>query len=390
MIKIAKRKAEAELAAGNGASPSASVDKTGSPKTGNPAKRIKTQPPKQTKEEKKAYAAKVAESYKQRLEPYARYTFDESSGVVSKKYSQVGKPGILSSDRLPLSVSWQGGSGGESKFSSFPALIARSMSRGKFLQPTPVQMKCWSALYSGTSSLGGSSRDILVLAPTGSGKTLAFLLPLAVQVEDQLTRLGKEHRDTNRQEFSCAPLGMVLAPTRELAQQIEVASRVIRLKVDRAGSSSRDKSKTRSDTSAMHTVCVYGGADIVKQAQLLTSGGAEDIKHSGNSTSARPGDWACSQCQAHVFASKATCFTCGAPKPEADTPQLQPLPGSHSRQLDLVVGTPGRMLDLLRHGMGSRVMLVKIITKWPVVAFRTRAADAFHCNLCAFACLVHI
>jgi superfamily II DNA/RNA helicase len=48
-------------------------------------------------------------------------------------------------------------------------------------------------------------RDIAARAPTGSGKTLAFGLPLLVRVEDARPR---------------RPLGLVLAPTRELAEQI--------------------------------------------------------------------------------------------------------------------------------------------------------------------------
>ena len=31
----------------------------------------------------------------------------------------------------------------------------------------------------------------------------------------------------------------------------------------------------------------------------------------------RPGDWTCLQCGANVFASKSSCFKCGAPKPGA-------------------------------------------------------------------------
>jgi superfamily II DNA/RNA helicase len=50
-----------------------------------------------------------------------------------------------------------------------------------------------------------AGRDIAARAPTGSGKTLAFGLPLLMRVEGALPR---------------RPLGLVLAPTRELAEQI--------------------------------------------------------------------------------------------------------------------------------------------------------------------------
>ncbi len=50
-----------------------------------------------------------------------------------------------------------------------------------------------------------AGRDIAARAPTGSGKTLAFGLPLLMHVEDARPR---------------HPRGLVLAPTRELAEQI--------------------------------------------------------------------------------------------------------------------------------------------------------------------------
>src|SRR3712207_5995842 len=53
-----------------------------------------------------------------------------------------------------------------------------------------------------------AGRDVLGKAATGSGKTLAFGLPL-------LARLGADVRQGRR-----APRGLVLVPTRELAQQV--------------------------------------------------------------------------------------------------------------------------------------------------------------------------
>ena len=63
--------------------------------------------------------------------------------------------------------------------------------------PTRAQAMGWPSIARGESTL--------LLAPTGSGKTLAFAVPLAATVEH------------------CAPKkpqGLILAPTRELAQQI--------------------------------------------------------------------------------------------------------------------------------------------------------------------------
>src|ERR1700733_14460850 len=50
-----------------------------------------------------------------------------------------------------------------------------------------------------------SGRDVFGQAPTGSGKTLAFALPM-------LARITGRHRPGS-------PSGLVLVPTRELAQQ---------------------------------------------------------------------------------------------------------------------------------------------------------------------------
>ncbi|KAF2832303.1 P-loop containing nucleoside triphosphate hydrolase protein [Ophiobolus disseminans] len=60
-------------------------------------------------------------------------------------------------------------------------------------------------------------RDLIGVAVTGSGKTASFVLPLLVYIS-QLPPLGP----TNRAD---GPYAIVLAPTRELAQQIEVETR---------------------------------------------------------------------------------------------------------------------------------------------------------------------
>jgi ATP-dependent RNA helicase RhlE len=72
----------------------------------------------------------------------------------------------------------------------------------QYVIPTPIQAQTIPAALAG--------RDILGCAQTGTGKTAAFALPI-------LNRLGDRHRKAapNR------PLVLVLAPTRELAIQIE-------------------------------------------------------------------------------------------------------------------------------------------------------------------------
>jgi len=42
---------------------------------------------------------------------------------------------------------------------------------------------------------------------------------------------------------------------------------------------------------------------------------SEETKPYARVIKMRPGDWTCPACQAHVFASRTTCFKCRAPKP---------------------------------------------------------------------------
>jgi len=80
--------------------------------------------------------------------------------------------------------------------------ILRGVSAAGFVEPRPVQVDTIPAALAG--------RDVLGLAQTGTGKTAAFALPL-------LQRLSRERRR--------GPRALVLAPTRELATQIDAEIR---------------------------------------------------------------------------------------------------------------------------------------------------------------------
>jgi ATP-dependent RNA helicase DeaD len=88
---------------------------------------------------------------------------------------------------------------------SHPALD-RALSERGYAEPTPVQ----AAVLEVEPNEDGSGRDLLVSAQTGSGKTVAFGLALAS------TLLGDAEKFT---DFG-NPLALVIAPTRELAQQV--------------------------------------------------------------------------------------------------------------------------------------------------------------------------
>jgi len=74
-----------------------------------------------------------------------------------------------------------------------------------------------SAIQRAAIPIALQCRDLIGVAVTGSGKTAAFILPLLVYIS-QLPPLSVANRHDG-------PYALVLAPTRELAQQIEVEAR---------------------------------------------------------------------------------------------------------------------------------------------------------------------
>jgi ATP-dependent RNA helicase DDX46/PRP5 len=61
-----------------------------------------------------------------------------------------------------------------------------------------------------------SGRDVIGIAETGSGKTLAYLLPMFRHILSQPPLQDGE-----------GPIGLVMAPTRELATQIFNEAKVV-------------------------------------------------------------------------------------------------------------------------------------------------------------------
>jgi ATP-dependent RNA helicase RhlE len=84
--------------------------------------------------------------------------------------------------------------------------ILRALKGENYSQPTPIQSKAIPALLAG--------RDLLGIAQTGTGKTAAFGLPL-------LQKLSIGHVPPRPREAK----SLILAPTRELALQIEQSLR---------------------------------------------------------------------------------------------------------------------------------------------------------------------
>ncbi|XP_037816830.1 probable ATP-dependent RNA helicase DDX23 [Lucilia sericata] len=92
------------------------------------------------------------------------------------------------------------------KESGFPKEILDIIDRVGYKEPTPIQRQA--------IPIGLQNRDIIGVAETGSGKTLAFLIPLLswIQSLPKIERL---------EDVDQGPYAIIMAPTRELAQQIE-------------------------------------------------------------------------------------------------------------------------------------------------------------------------
>ena len=84
----------------------------------------------------------------------------------------------------------------------FPADIMAAVKAAGFEAPTPIQAATWPLVMGGNNVIG--------IAKTGSGKTLAFLFPAIVHIRAQ--------PPVSRGD---GPIALIVAPTRELAIQIE-------------------------------------------------------------------------------------------------------------------------------------------------------------------------
>ncbi|XP_029920192.1 probable ATP-dependent RNA helicase DDX5 [Myripristis murdjan] len=118
---------------------------------------------------------------------------------------------------------------------TFPSYVMDVIVKQNWTEPTPIQSQGWPLALSG--------KDMVGIAQTGSGKTLAYLLPAIVHIQHQPFL---EHGD--------GPICLVLAPTRELAQQVQQVAAEY-------GRASRLKS-----------TCIYGGAPKGPQIRDLERG----------------------------------------------------------------------------------------------------------------------
>ena len=117
----------------------------------------------------------------------------------------------------------------------FPKYVMDEVKAQGFAAPTAIQSQGWPMALSG--------RDVVGIAETGSGKTLTYCLPGIVHINAQPLLAPGD-----------GPIVLVLAPTRELAVQIQQ-------EMTKFGKSSR-----------IRNTCVYGGVPKGSQIRDLAKG----------------------------------------------------------------------------------------------------------------------
>ncbi|KAM0789738.1 ATP-dependent RNA helicase dbp2 [Microbotryomycetes sp. NB124-2] len=118
---------------------------------------------------------------------------------------------------------------------NFPSYIQDEIKRAGFQAPSPIQMQAWPMALSG--------RDLVAISATGSGKTISFALPAMIHINAQPLLAPGD-----------GPIVLILAPTRELAVQIQQ-------ECTKFGASSR-----------IRNTCVYGGVPKGGQIRDLQRG----------------------------------------------------------------------------------------------------------------------
>lgn len=118
---------------------------------------------------------------------------------------------------------------------NFPDHIMTTIREQGWEEPTGIQAQGWPIALSG--------RDMVGIASTGSGKTLAYILPAAVHIVHQ-----------PRIQRGDGPIALILAPTRELAQQIQSVAQAY------------------SARGFIRNTCLFGGSPKGPQARDLEKG----------------------------------------------------------------------------------------------------------------------
>ncbi|MCU1548366.1 MAG: box helicase [Arthrobacter sp.] len=118
-----------------------------------------------------------------------------------------------------------------------PKALADTLTAQGIVEPFPIQVKTLPDTLAG--------RDVLGRGRTGSGKTIAFAIPLVARLAE---REAKHFRKPGR------PMGLVLAPTRELATQLNATI------------------EPMAKAMGLTTTVIYGGISQARQEKALRAG----------------------------------------------------------------------------------------------------------------------
>ncbi|WP_373500810.1 DEAD/DEAH box helicase, partial [Desulfococcus sp.] len=132
-------------------------------------------------------------------------------------------------------------------FNLHPAVSAGVAAAG-YTRPTPIQIQAIPRVMDGG--------DLMGLAQTGTGKTAAFALPILHRLIncDPNQNMQRGRKPAGRSDHHDRPRALILAPTRELAEQIHHAIEVF-------GRETR-----------LSAITLYGGVNINPQIQRLRQG----------------------------------------------------------------------------------------------------------------------
>ena len=134
-----------------------------------------------------------------------------------------------------------------------PERVSKFFAQKGYDKPTPIQAQSLPLTLAG--------RDVIAVAQTGSGKTMGFLVPLMWDATTRASSGAPAPRPGRRyQMVPVAPAAVVMAPTRELAQQIE------------------KEAKDLGRAFGCSTMCVYGGQKrSIQERQLMDMRGSLDL-----------------------------------------------------------------------------------------------------------------
>ncbi|KAK3243393.1 hypothetical protein CYMTET_46951, partial [Cymbomonas tetramitiformis] len=121
----------------------------------------------------------------------------------------------------------------------FPESVIKAFTEHGFSNPSPIQAQSWPIALTG--------RDCLSIAKTGSGKTCGYLLPAFMEIK-------KTNFAQRKASDKDGPYALVMAPTRELAIQIQ------------------EEAEKFGKPCGVRSIAVYGGASKGPQIRELKFG----------------------------------------------------------------------------------------------------------------------